>query len=133
MERNISLYATRRLPLVFVKIGAHSSARFAQVYSSIARTRRAVRARYVRFKELIICKHRWIDNVMVYSFQTKDLASGYPRDNSPHYYILNTALGGGYPGNPDSTTILPNYHCILRYMRYAQKPIVINYSDFRVK
>lgn len=30
--------------------------------------------------------------------------------HTPHYIILNTAVGGQWPGNPDSTTVFPQYH-----------------------
>ncbi len=32
--------------------------------------------------------------------------------HTPHYLILNTAIGGAWPGNPDSTTVFPQYHDI---------------------
>jgi beta-glucanase (GH16 family) len=37
-------------------------------------------------------------------------ANGIP--HKPHYIILNTAIGGSWPGNPDSTTVFPQYHDI---------------------
>ncbi|HEY3286306.1 MAG TPA: glycoside hydrolase family 16 protein [Gemmatimonadaceae bacterium] len=37
-------------------------------------------------------------------------ATGVP--HTPHYLILNTAVGGGWPGNPDATTRFPQYHDI---------------------
>ena len=36
--------------------------------------------------------------------------SGVP--HTPHYLILNTAVGGAWPGNPDATTVFPQYHDI---------------------
>jgi beta-glucanase (GH16 family) len=36
--------------------------------------------------------------------------SGIP--HTPHYLILNTAVGGAWPGNPDATTVFPQYHDI---------------------
>jgi len=38
----------------------------------------------------------------------------------PHYLILNTAIGGSWPGNPDSTTVFPQYHDI-DYVRVYQR------------
>jgi beta-glucanase (GH16 family) len=32
--------------------------------------------------------------------------------HTPHYLILNTAVGGAWPGNPDDSTIFPQYHDI---------------------
>jgi len=40
--------------------------------------------------------------------------------HAPHFLILNTAVGGGWPGNPDSTTIFPQYHDI-DYVRVYQR------------
>ncbi len=28
----------------------------------------------------------------------------------PFFLILNTAVGGDWPGNPDETTVFPQYH-----------------------
>ncbi len=57
---------------------------------------------------------KWfIDGQLIHS-----TASGIP--HTPHYLILNTAVGGGWPGNPDSTTIFPQYHDI-DYVRIYQK------------
>jgi len=32
--------------------------------------------------------------------------------HAPHYLILNTAVGGAWPGDPDSTTVFPQFHDI---------------------
>ncbi len=40
--------------------------------------------------------------------------------HAPHYLILNTAVGGVWPGNPDSTTVFPQYHDI-DYVRFYQR------------
>lgn len=40
--------------------------------------------------------------------------------HTPHYIILNTAVGGGWPGNPDSTTVFPQFHDI-DYVRVYQR------------
>jgi len=45
-------------------------------------------------------------------------AKGIP--HTPHYIILNTAVGGSWPGNPDSTTVFPQFHDI-DYVRVYQK------------
>ncbi|MDY0099331.1 MAG: glycoside hydrolase family 16 protein [Bacteroidales bacterium] len=45
-------------------------------------------------------------------------ALGIP--HTPHYLIINTAIGGGWPGNPDSTTVFPQFHDI-DYVRIYQK------------
>jgi beta-glucanase (GH16 family) len=47
---------------------------------------------------------RWyIDGHLIHA-----TATGVPQ--APHYLILNTAVGGGWPGNPDATTVFPQYH-----------------------
>ncbi|MBM3854927.1 MAG: glycoside hydrolase family 16 protein [Verrucomicrobia bacterium] len=49
---------------------------------------------------------RWyIDGQRIHATTT-----GIP--HTPHYLILNTAVGGGWPGNPDATTTFPQYHDI---------------------
>lgn len=40
--------------------------------------------------------------------------------HTPHYLILNTAVGGAWPGNPDDTTSFPQYHDI-DYVRVYQR------------
>jgi beta-glucanase (GH16 family) len=49
---------------------------------------------------------RWfIDDQPIHS--TKE---GIP--HAPHYLILNTAVGGSWPGNPDAATTFPQFHDI---------------------
>lgn len=46
---------------------------------------------------------RWyIDGQLLHS-----TTSGVP--HTPHYLIINTAIGGAWPGNPDSTTVFPAF------------------------
>jgi len=40
--------------------------------------------------------------------------------HTDHFIILNTAIGGGWPGNPDSTTVFPQFHDI-DYVRVFKK------------
>ncbi len=40
--------------------------------------------------------------------------------HAPHYLILNTAVGGTWPGNPDATTTFPQFHDI-DYVRVYQR------------
>lgn len=40
--------------------------------------------------------------------------------HTPHYLIINTAIGGEWPGNPDSTTVFPQFHDV-DYVRVYQK------------
>lgn len=41
--------------------------------------------------------------------------------HTPHFIILNSAVGGSWPGNPDSTTVFPQYHDI-DYVRVYARP-----------
>ncbi len=46
---------------------------------------------------------RWyIDGQLIHT-----CTEGVP--HAPHYLIINTAVGGSWPGNPDSTTVFPQY------------------------
>lgn len=57
---------------------------------------------------------RWfIDGKMIHS-----TTNGIP--HTPHYLILNTAVGGAWPGNPDETTVFPQFHDI-DYVRVYQR------------
>lgn len=40
--------------------------------------------------------------------------------HTDHFLILNTAIGGSWPGNPDSTTVFPQFHDI-DYVRVYQR------------
>ena len=58
---------------------------------------------------------RWfVDGRLIHSTR-----NGIP--HTPHYLILNTAVGGKWPGNPDATTIFPQYHDIDYVRVYQQK------------
>jgi beta-glucanase (GH16 family) len=46
--------------------------------------------------------------------------SGIP--HKPHYLILNTAIGGSWPGRPDSTTTFPRFHDIDWVRVFQKKP-----------
>ncbi len=41
--------------------------------------------------------------------------------HTPHYLIINTAIGGAWPGNPDSTTVFPQFHDIDYVRVYARR------------
>lgn len=57
---------------------------------------------------------RWyVDDQLIHSSVV-----GIP--HTPHYLILNTAVGGEWPGNPDATTVFPQYHDI-DYVRIYQR------------
>jgi beta-glucanase (GH16 family) len=57
---------------------------------------------------------RWfVDGKLLHS-----TTNGIP--HTPHYLILNTAVGGKWPGNPDETTVFPQFHDI-DYVRVYQR------------
>ena len=59
-------------------------------------------------------EQRWIvDDTLIHSTNL-----GIP--HTPHYLILNTAVGGDWPGDPDETTVFPQYHDI-DYVRVYQR------------
>lgn len=59
---------------------------------------------------------RWyIDGQLIHK-----TASGIP--HKPHYLILNTAIGGSWPGNPDSTSTFPQFHDIDWVRIFQKKP-----------
>lgn len=58
---------------------------------------------------------RWyVDNQLIHA-----TTSGIP--HTPHYLILNTAVGGVWPGNPDSTTVFPQFHDIDYVKAYRKR------------
>ena len=40
--------------------------------------------------------------------------------DEPFYFILNTAVGGSWPGGPDGTTVFPQY-MLVDYVRAYEK------------
>ncbi len=55
----------------------------------------------------------FVDGEMIHSTN-----QGIP--HTPPYLILNTAIGGNWPGDPDDTTVFPQYHDI-DYVRVYQR------------
>ena len=67
---------------------------------------------------------RWfVDGQLIHS--TRD---GVP--HAPHYLILNSAVGGSWPGNPDATTAFPQFHDI-DYVRVYQRNEYFGRGDQR--
>jgi len=59
---------------------------------------------------------RWfIDDQLIH---TNTNTNGIP--HTPHYLILNTAVGGAWPGNPDATTEFPAM-MLVDYVRVYRK------------
>ncbi len=51
----------------------------------------------------------------------KKHSSTYHIPQKPFYLILNTAVGGDWPGNPDESTVFPQYHRIDYVRIYADR------------
>jgi hypothetical protein len=56
--------------------------------------------------------HSYVDDKLVNTVSAS-LFPGGATDSTPHYIILNTQVGGTWGGDPDGTTVWPQYHCIL--------------------
>ena len=41
------------------------------------------------------------------TFTPANFPGNWPFDQGPQFIILNLAIGGDWPGNPDSTTVFP--------------------------
>ena len=65
---------------------------------------------------------RWyVDGTLYATKTTADIPSGAKWVYShPFFIILNVAVGGGWPGNPDSTTTFPQ-QMVVDYVRVCQK------------
>jgi beta-glucanase (GH16 family) len=65
---------------------------------------------------------RWYVDGVLYATKTpKDIGSGNTWVyNKPFFILLNVAVGGGWPGNPDSTTVFPQTMTV-EYVRICQK------------
>jgi beta-glucanase (GH16 family) len=51
---------------------------------------------------------------------TKDIVDGPYPFNNPFFFLLNVAVGGDWPGNPDGTTLFPQ-RMFVDYIRVFQK------------
>ncbi len=73
-------------------------------------------------KEFHVYSLEWEPNLMRWFIDDQLIhitTNGIP--HTPHYLILNTAIGGAWPGNPDETTVFPQFHDI-DYVRVYQRP-----------
>ena len=68
----------------------------------------------------------WNENEMIWyldgiqRFRTTQLQTGYNLPAMPFYLVLNTAIGGDWPGKPNAKTVFPQYH-LIDYVRVYQK------------
>eukprot|EP00026_Physarum_polycephalum_P007822 Phypoly_transcript_07890.p1 GENE.Phypoly_transcript_07890~~Phypoly_transcript_07890.p1 ORF type:complete len:503 (+),score=53.01 Phypoly_transcript_07890:3-1511(+) len=53
---------------------------------------------------------------------TVNKGKNFTFDITPHYFILNTAVGGDWPGDPDNTTVWPQYHYVDYVRVYGWEP-----------
>ncbi|HEY5368492.1 MAG TPA: family 16 glycosylhydrolase [Hanamia sp.] len=60
----------------------------------------------------------YVDNQKYFTGNKTDVKGIYPFDQ-PFFFILNVAVGGNWPGNPDATTIFPQ-RMIVDYVRVYQ-------------
>ncbi len=63
----------------------------------------------------------YVDSTLYATFAPSNLPSGSPWEfNKPFFVLLNLAVGGDWPGNPDSTTQFPQ-QMLVDYVRVYQK------------
>lgn len=64
-------------------------------------------------------KIEWsIDDVKFYTANKSKVTGDNPFDK-PFFFIFNVAVGGNWPGSPDTTTVLPQ-RMIVDYIRVFQ-------------
>lgn len=64
---------------------------------------------------------RWYIDGKLYSTKTQaDIGGNTWVFNHPFFFILNVAVGGEWPGNPDSTTVFPQ-KMLVDYVRVCQR------------
>jgi beta-glucanase (GH16 family) len=59
-----------------------------------------------------------VDDVAYYTASKTDIGTNYPFDK-PFFFIMNVAVGGNWPGNPNSSTTFPQ-RMIVDYVRVFQ-------------
>ena len=59
-----------------------------------------------------------IDDVAFFIVNKSQITGNYPFDK-PFFFIMNVAVGGNWPGNPDATTVFPQ-RMIVDYVRVFQ-------------
>lgn len=60
----------------------------------------------------------YVDDNLYFTLNRTDVGSSYPF-NAPFFFIFNIAVGGNWPGNPDVTTVFPQW-MIVDYVRVYQ-------------
>jgi len=60
-----------------------------------------------------------LDNKAYFAATRNDIQPGPYPFNDPHFLLFNMAVGGNWPGSPDSTTVFPQ-HLVVDYVRVFQ-------------
>jgi beta-glucanase (GH16 family) len=60
-----------------------------------------------------------VDDQVYMTAQNTNITNGTWPFNSPSFFIFNVAVGGQWPGNPDSSTIFPQ-RMLVDYVRVFQ-------------
>lgn len=64
----------------------------------------------------------YIDDIAYCQLPVSSLGGGITAfDPAPHYFIINFAVGGSYPGTPDDTTVFPAYLSVDYVRFYVQR------------
>jgi beta-glucanase (GH16 family) len=63
---------------------------------------------------------RYIDGKLYSTKTPADIGSNTWMFNHPFFFILNVAVGGEWPGNPDSTTVF-RQKMVIDYVRVCQR------------
>jgi beta-glucanase (GH16 family) len=61
----------------------------------------------------------YVDDNLFYSAMKQNVNGNYPFNN-PFFFIMNVAVGGQWPGNPDATSVFPQ-RMFVDYVRVFQK------------
>jgi beta-glucanase (GH16 family) len=59
-----------------------------------------------------------VDDIVYYTATKTDIGTNYPFDK-PFFFIMNVAVGGNWPGNPNTSTVFPQ-RMIVDYVRVFQ-------------
>ena len=60
----------------------------------------------------------YVDDVLIFTAQKSQVTGNYPFDK-PFFFIMNIAVGGNWPGNPDGNTTFPQ-RMMVDYVRVYQ-------------
>jgi beta-glucanase (GH16 family) len=72
---------------------------------------------------------RWIIDGVLFSTKTSDDTDPYWPFDERYHFILNLAVGGNWPGDPDATTVFPQTFEVDYVRVYARRPYLIGDSQ----